>query len=760
MKYLYSWLKELYPALPPLKETEALLIQLGHDVEAITPITYPGVIVAEITAIEKHPQADRLSLAEISTGNTTARVVCGAPNIAVGQKVPYATLGTVLPSGMTIKEVTIRGVPSSGMLCAEDELGLGSNHAGLHILPLEAKLGQEITPWTPEDAVITLDITSDRGDVLSHFGLARDLKAAHEQTVLQPEFKIPEYHEETSQEVTISAIHSDVQAFSLGLVELGSENETPLYMRSRLNHLGQRSINLATDLTNYLLAEYGQPLHAYDADTLPEPKEFGVRRAHEGEIFNGLTGQKYTLTPQALVISVADKAVALAGVLGGEETKVTSKTTRVILESAHFYPKPVRLMARGLNCLTDSALHWERGVDPQLRTAVLAHAQALLGQLSGGTAAAPLEVITNEAPTSPSAEVDVTALNTFVGTPFTIDQIQKLLTGLGCRLESHSETTLHVTPPRWRYDLAIPEDYYEEVVRLVGLHSLEKKSLSASVPQWKRSKYWRQEHLKDILVALGGFEIQTYPFVTKEEIVRFGGKIDQAVQLRQSAIEGKDFMRTSLVPSTLQALATNPDVPHLVMFEMAKVYFKGREVDHLVIGMASNDSSDNDDWWKNLFERLRLPVASWMSRVQTIDDATRETYKLRKNTVSVFEIAFEDIPLNKHYEILPVAIPDLEAIQYQPVSKFQISRRDIAFIVSQEYDPDTITTDLRQLNPLIVAVELFDTYTDPKLGEDKTSLAYHIFYQAPDRTLTTEEINQVHSEVENYIKEHIHGQIR
>ncbi|HEY1075038.1 MAG TPA: phenylalanine--tRNA ligase beta subunit-related protein, partial [Patescibacteria group bacterium] len=339
MKYLYSWLKELYPTIPGLGELESLLIQLGHDVESITPVTYDGVIVAQIQTIEKHPNADRLSLVTITTGHTTHKVVCGAPHLTVGQKVAYAPVGTTLHCGLTLRPISIRGEASEGMLCAPDELGIGTSHEGLLTLPDTATAGEPLDEYAPQDAIISLDITSNRGDVLSHFGLARDLKAGAEQKLLTPSFL--SIQTEAPTEAEIGEIHSDVTAFSLASTTDVKSSTTPLYMQSRLLLLGQKPINLATDITNYLQLEYGQPLHAYDAKKLQAPIQISVRRAHQDERIQLLNGKSTTLSPQSLVISSHEHAVALAGVMGGEETKVTKETTDVLLESAHFHAKAV-----------------------------------------------------------------------------------------------------------------------------------------------------------------------------------------------------------------------------------------------------------------------------------------------------------------------------------------------------------------------------------------------------------------------------------
>ncbi len=757
MKYLYSWLKELYPETPPLAELEPLLIQLGHDVETVTPIDYPGVIVAEIISVEPHPNADKLTLVTVFDGTTTHSVVCGAPDLRAGQKVAYATIGTSLPCGLTLKATKIRGVESDGMLCAEDELGIGTSHASLLPLPSEAAVGHPIAPYVAEDALLSIDITPNRGDVLSHFGLARDIKAVHANSLLEPRFETPYYSGPTT-EVVIDHIHPDAEQFALGLVEI-TVNRTPLYIQSRLALLGQKPINLPTDITNYLLLAYGQPLHAYDRAKLEPKATFGVRRAHEGEIFHGLNGQTYRLNPQSLLVTANDKPAGLAGILGGEETKTSQATNQVILESAHFYAKSISVMVRGLNLFTEGAIRWERGVDPTLAKRVLAHAQALLVNYGDGKAYTPIHQDNKQEYGTTPTELDVQQVRQMLGIPIESERVRILLTSLGCAVETDN-LNLTVTPPLWRTDLAIPEDYIEEVARLIGLQNLPKTPLAASVPQWKRSPYWREEHFKDTLTSLDAHEIATYPFSRSQDMQTFSTNPAPRLELTEAAMENRQYLRDSLIPGMLEAIAANPETPFFVLFEIAKV-FLDQEVRMICLSVSGNNQIAIDSWWQNLFERLRLPVSSWMSRVKTLDDSVREAYKIRKSIVTILELPVEELQLNKSAEILAVTIPDLDGITYTPLSKFQTSKRDIAFTVDTSYNTESIAQELIAVDPHIVAVELFDIYKDAaKLGPDKQSLAYHVVYQAADRTLTSEEIQTIHNHLVTYIEQHYQGEIR
>lgn len=755
MKYLYSWLKELSPTVPALEDIESALIQLGHDVADISPITYEGLVVAEITEVMKHPNADTLSLTKVNDGTTTHNVVCGAPDLKVGQKAIFAPIGTVLPCGLTIRKAKIRGESSEGMLCAEDELGIGTSHASLYPLPDNAEVGAPAANYLPADAVIDLDITPNRGDILSHFGLARDLHALTGSSVLTPKFKKPRYSGATSGKVELADIHSDTLHFSLGYAEAepGQRISTPLWMTSRLTLLGLKSINLPTDITNYLLLEYGQPLHAYDTAKLA-PISMGTRRAHADEQFVGLDDRTYSLSPQSLVITNQDTPIAIAGVLGGRSTKTEGSTHSVLFECAAFNPRAITLAARGLGLLTDSAIRFERGVDPEIHTPVLEHALALWQELTNGTVYEPF-IGKEEASTEARVVLKLHATNAFLGKSVQQSEILRIASALGCTTSDLGEE-IHISAPSWRFDLRYPEDYYEEIARIIGLQTFPKTPLSASVPQWKRSLYWRTEALKDLLAAVGAYEIRTYPFAHESEVNR----PESALKLKNPPIEDKPFLRTALTPSMLGAIAANPETPQTILFEIAAVYTDTEEPTHLCLSVSGGQEQTIFQWWQNLFERLRLPVSSWMSRVKTIDEETATRYKIRKPIVTVLELPLDDI-ITKSHEIPNVLIPTLEDIHYTPLSRYQASRRDIAVVVSKTYAAQDIADTIKSVSPLVKDVELFDVYTNAeKLGADMQSVAFRVLYQAPDRTLTTEEINALHAEVEQTVQEKYNGSIR
>lgn len=749
MKYLYSWLKEFYPELPSIKECEELLIQLGHDVSTVTLIDYAGIVVGEITEVAQHPNADRLSVISINDGATSHTVVCGAPNLYVGQKVAYAPLGTLLPCGLSLKPRKIRDVESVGMACAPDELGLSHDHDGLLTLPENAIPGTPIHTYIGMDAVFDCDLTPNRGDVMSHFGMARDLAAASYRLLES----IPQISWPDKNGLEVAKIHDDAPALSLGQFTL-PEAPTPLFYVSRLTLLGVKCSNLASDLTNYAMIAYGQPLHAYDSKLLPQPNEFAIRRAHDGERFVGLNSRTYSLSPQNLLITVADQPVALAGVIGSDATKTSPATRTIIVESARFNPKAITISARGTDTLTDAALRFERMSDPAAYQTGLSYFASLVISL-GGTVTSYLSTQSVQVPTIVPITTSYASLGDKLGVVVDEATIYKHLTGLGCTISPLGESSISVTPPAWRNDLNYPEDLVEECARLLGLNTLPKVALPPSVPQWKRSAYWRNEYIKDLLIAQGAYEVSTYPFVSDPT-----WKGEPAQRIDEPPFKDKQYMRLSLIPGLLEVIANNPETPLLIVFELAHIYPESGEVVHLAISVSGNNQTDIDHWWQNLFERFHLPVSSWMSRVQTIDEEVRTKSKIRKSVVTMLEIDPQDVSTTVKHDIVPVAIPDVDAITITPLSKYQTSHRDISVIIDKSVDlAEVAATLVSPKDYCTEAIYYIDTFA-PKVEENQHIAMIKVTYQAPDHTLTKEELKTAHSRVESILKEHYHATIR
>ncbi len=767
MKYLYSWIKEYYSDAPQLSDLEPILVQLGHDVEAISHVSREGLIVVEIKSIEKHPNAERLNCVTVDNGTNESRIVCGAPDLKIGQKVILAEPGTVLPSGLTIQASTIRGELSHGMLCAADEIGLNESHEGLYVLPETAQVGSPAQTYLPEDAVLTLDITSDRGDVLSHFGLARDLKSFQDKSILTYNFLTPPTSN-TPTTIEIDTVHPDCRGISFAIAEReNTKINTPLLWQSRLNLVGQKSINFPTDLTNYLMLAFGQPLHAYDQSKL-ESSHFGVRRAHEGERFTALTQTELRLTQQNLVITANDKPVALAGVIGGLDTKTETNSTAIVFEAASFIPKSISLSSRGLNLLTDAALRFERDRDEELRLDILNHCLALWCNITNGSVSTIVSSQVHKKEIKP-VRFNPEELISFIGSSFSHTTLQTLLESVGCKITSLNDSEWDVTPPSWRHDILIFEDIAEEIIRLVNINSLVKAPLSPSVPQWKRSHYWKIEYLKDTFVALGLTEIQTYPFVSQaeNEILNYDSQI--SLELVRPPMKDKNYLRTALEPSILGAIASNPETPNLGLFEIAHTYHQDSEQDseteHIGICIASTSQTQVDIWWQNIFERLHLPVSSWMSRVKTIRPEVLDFYKIRKPIVTLLEMPLEKFEYTKSFDIQPVIIPDLDTIEVKQLSSFQTSRRDISMLVplQQPYDAYKLANDILQWGKSENIVNVFcadEPWIGPSIPENTKSISIQITYQATDHTLTQEEINSSHSKLESYLKDTYDATIR
>lgn len=760
MTYLYSWLKDYCPDLPT-DETElsALLLRLGHDIDQLERYDYPGIVIGEITSVAPHPQADRLSLTtvKIDQDDTEQSIVCGAPQLAVGQKVAVALPGTVLACGITLKPAKIRGIESHGMLLAGDELAINRDHSLLWYAPDDAIVGKPVAEYLPPEYRMELKITHNRGDVLSHYGLARDLAAGLSTTF--NDLADPATENTDRPIVEFGNFHPECDSFAVQPVTNLTKLDTPTWLSSRLNLIGQKSYNAPIDITNYILFDLGQPLHAYDADKLAEPPRFSVRRAHEGESFETLEAKTITLNPDALVVTNHDEPVALAGVIGGQASAVTGKTKNIIFEAAHFAPKAVALMMKRYGLTTEAGYRWVRGVDPAINTRALSKATALLAEASNGQ---PAKIAVGKQPIIHHAKLTVpaTEINRLLGSRHTAKEIGDRLAPLGLTPIESIDDSLTVSIPTWRTDISIPVDIAEELVRLADINTIPATALGPSLPTWKRSRFWQVEKIKDILVRQGLVEIVTYPFVSRYELKQFSGRSDAAVELKLAPIGGDRFMRQSLLPALYATMSRQAETPVNKLFEINKIYYNDHEETWLAIGLAGPNQADLDHAWQNILELLHLPVGSWMSRVVDTSDDVKQQYKLRKQFVTAFTAPIDDILSYAKPDSQSVTMPEIEKIAYQPVAKFPPSRRDLAIIVDAKLDPVSVTADLRDLDPLIVDVEHFDTFTSPSFGADRRSLAFHLTYQSPDHTLTDGEVDAVHQKVEDYVKEHYHGQIR
>src|SRR5437660_127433 len=603
MKFSVNWLREFIDLPKNPEEIAEFLTRAGVETKNIETrgAKIEKVLVSKITASSRHPNADRLTVCEVDDGSGTKRqIVCGATNYKVGDKVPLALSGAKLPNGTEIRKSKLRGVDSEGMLCSPIELGLGSDATGLLILSPQAKVGAPITDLFPSDTILDVEITPNRGDLLSHFGLAREVAALTGKKLKSTprEAKIPV--KKTG--VTIASTR-ECPFFSARRIDHVKVGPSPQWLRAKIESVGIRSINNIVDISNFVMLELGQPTHAFDADKLRG--DINVRLARDGEKFLALDGKTYSLKPDNLVVADQERAVGIGGVMGGEEEGVTETTRNVLLEAAYFLPASIRRTARELDLPSDASYRFERGVDPEMVLRASARATELIKEITGGTAAKEIHVA-GELPSNPS---DVSLIyekcDRVVGIAIKPKTIDEILTHFGLKKISAAKITKWKIPS-YRRDLQRDVDLIEEVVRAYGANKIPGRDRSRFTPSSEADRAhdlessWRKR-----LAAAGLNEVRTSKLLPRE---RFAFS-ENAVELRNPLSEDAVALRPSLIVGLLGVLDRNirAGAERVAIFEIGRTLIQpsGNEERHLGVLLSGNVASA-PDWRSQTNRRLDL----------------------------------------------------------------------------------------------------------------------------------------------------------
>jgi phenylalanyl-tRNA synthetase beta chain len=772
MKFSENWLREFIPVKVDRDELCDRLTMAGLEVESVEPIgsALDGVVVAEIVGCEPHPNADKLRVCQVSIGaDETVQIVCGAPNARSGLKAPLATIGTTLASGIQIKKAALRGVDSNGMLCSAKELGIDADASGLLELPADATVGMALAQYLRlPDATIEIKLTPNRPDCLSVQGLARDAAAVFGVTAALPAIAPIAATTRNERKIALNA-GADCPRYCGRLIEgIDAAATTPFWMAERLRRSGSRPISLLVDVTNYVLLELGQPLHAFDADTLRGT--IGVRRARAGETLKLLDENIVTLDPEFLLITDAaesnqDRAVALAGVMGGYDTRVSDKTQNVFLEAAHFTPTAISGRARKLGLHTDASHRFERGVDPELPRLALERATQLIVEFGGGHAG-PITQAELVQFLLPPASVPLrrTRLRRVLGIDVPDAEIARILGALDMRVETTAEGW-RATPPTRRFDIAIEEDLIEEIARIHGYVTIPTTMPAGEIRVAAPSETRVDEMtLRRQLVARDYHEAITYAFVDGAELNRW--QLDRdAVALANPLANDLGTMRTSLLPGLVGALAANRRRQHerVRLFELGRVFRRGSDgpietvrVAGVACGTAfelqwgadkrAADFYDVKGDVGSLFAltgaasefRSVPPRVTWLhpgraASIQRGDTPIGSYGALHPRLLKTLDIdtdvyAFE-------FDLLPLttrAVPHAAAI-----ARFPSVRRDLSFELPESVNYGTVEASVRAaVGPTLREIFVFDRYQGKNLGIGLKSLAIGLILQDDSRTLT------------------------
>lgn len=814
MKVPMKWLAEYVTTSLTPKELAYRMTMAGLEAEKIEQIgeLWDNVFVGDVKNVEHHPNADRLVLADIEAGEHRLTVVTGAPNIAQGQKVALALAGARLYDGhsdvkemKTLKPGMIRGVKSEGMACSEKELGLSEEHEGILVLPPDAPVGTPLREYLG-DTVIEFEITPNLAHAFSILGIAREAGALTRSAWRTPEI-IDLAHVPAAPPSLITIEAPDLSPRYVGLLIEGLAVEpSPDWLVRRLEAAGMRPINNIVDITNYVMHEVGQPLHAFDRDTL-DGGRIVVRRAAEGEQFETLDHVQRKLTSDMLVIADAVKPVGLAGVIGGLTSEVSESTTAIVLESAHFDMLSIRQTARALRVRTDASARFERGLDPNLQGFAAARAAKLILDLCPGARVTGV-IDFNPSPAKPiEIAFTIRRVARLLGIEYGDDQIldalnrlefQPVITGQG------PDRELRVKVPTYRRDVSIPVDMIEEIARVIGYEDLPSTlPIGRAIPVKRDSLYELRKSVRAVLNANGVSEAVTYVTVSADDLIPFSANgsnmagfvheapIASLLRVVNPLQSGRNLLRPTLVPSLIGAISANLKHADTVkLFESANVYLPTtpnelpNEAAMVAIVTAGrreplglNRTQEQLEFFdlkgivESLTDSLGLVVSYAAAEIPGLHPGRAATLHVGEHLLGKLgevhpdvakAFGIEDVRLSVAELDLSLALEQRSARRREiKVQRFLPVSQDFAVVVDEAVAAGDVQAALAEsAGPLATSVTLFDIYRGSQLGAGKKSMAYRITFTAPDRTLTDGELVKVRGKIEKVLKQRVGGVLR
>ena len=778
MKVVYSWLKEVVDINVPTEELAEALTGAGLEVASIQHLRVPAKVkVARVLEVARHPNADRLSLCKVDAGGAQPlAIVCGAPNVVAGMLAPLAVEGAILGPEFTVKKTKIRGVESFGMLCSEQELGISEDHSGIMSLPSHYVVGDELSVYFPEDAVIEVEITPSRGDCLSVIGVAREV-AARYGLQIKPSARMPQ---EQASDPIASAISVTIEApdacprYAGRLIRGVTIRPSPDWVQRRLSLAGLRPINNVVDVTNLMMLHYGQPMHSFDYNQI-RGASIVVRKAGQTKSFVTLDGSSRSLIAADLLICDAERPVALAGIMGGAGSEISDATSEVFLECAFFSQTGIRKTSKRLGLSTDASYRFERGVDPAGGLIdALDTAAELIAEFGGGkTAAGRIDV--HPQPVEPrTIKLRPSRVKKILGHSFSDEKITGFLTSIGLSCEQREPDAMYCTAPPFRHDLIAEEDLIEEVGRLHGYNAIPASEYAAiTLGQQPSGPEQIADMVRHALAFCGFNEIVTNSMVSeKKRIVLTPGK--QPVTVINPLNPDMAEMRTTLAGSMLEVVAYNLNRKNQAnkFFELGKTYETlasgdRREADVLGIIIEGNwtDASWNAaavpcDFFlvKGVLESFAAHAGAGCMSMAPLQPASnlfeREAAlvsmgNLIKGTVGMIAPRVLD-----HFNIKSrVYFTELEVSDFlqapppfrtfKPLPRFPAIERDFCFVMPEKVSAGAISEEIFRISPLVEDVRPFDLYRGEKLGNDRKSIAYSVFLRSSERTLTDKEAEAV-----------------
>lgn len=778
MKLSYSWLKEFLPHLTatPFQIAEKLG-SAGFEIESITSYgsDLSHVVVACVVDIIQHPQADRLKLCQVDTGHEVLTIVCGASNVEKGKKYPLAMIGATLPGGLVIKKASLRGIESFGMLCSEQELGLAESAAGLYLIPDSVSVGTSISDYLG-DTILDVSTPPNRGDVLSHWGLAREVAAQFDLKIKMPELPA----EPSSTQSFLYASRFDIKvvdvksckAYFSQIIEGVKVQDSPEWLVRRLKSLGLRSVNNIVDATNYVMMELGHPVHAFDRGLL-QNSQLQIKSLSSSLPFVTIDHNERMLEPGDLVICDGDTPVALAGIMGGANSEVGPSTKTLVLEVASFEPDRIRKTARRLGIKTDSSYRFERGVDPSSLRLALQRLTSLIIQLSGGVASQDIfEFFTGQSPVT-TVSLSLSKLQTIVGEVVSAEEVIKIFESLSLSVK-YVDQTFAVTPPSFRTDLLRDVDLIEEYVRFKGFDSITSRLPSALHRPVKESPDSAcNDSVKKFFKHQGFVESIHYSFTSWETLQKWDPEI-KAVSLANPLNPELAVLRPELLPDLLADAARYSHFykAGFRLYELRTVFSNLGQEHRRLSGVYSGQSQPHQwhsqpktlDFFygKGLIELLlaELRVSAELQATDTLSSSSFHPFqqvaiclngktighigKIHPQILSRFALSHEIYAFDLDYSTLALAAGK-HLVKFESYSDRPGVGRDMALVLDRSISFSQVLAAIQsQKIAWLKEIKLFDVYKGEKIPAEKQSMALSLTYESEGKTLTDEEVNKVH----------------
>jgi len=791
MKFSENWLRGWVSPQVERDELVARLSMAGLEVDSVTAAAgaFTGVIVGEVLSTEQHPDADKLRVCQVSNGSETFQVVCGAPNVRPGLKIPFATLGAQLPGDFKIKKAKLRGVESNGMLCSQSELQIGEGNDGLMELPADAPVGEDLRVYLSlDDASIEVDLTPNRGDCLSLAGLAREVGALYAAPVTRPVVPAVAAVIDEVRPVDVLAPAACPRYLGRVIRNVDLSRSTPLWMVERLRRSDVRSIDAAVDITNYVMIELGQPLHAFDLAEINGG--IRVRMAEEGEKLVLLDGQEVSLRSDTLVIADHTRALAIAGVMGGEHSGVTAKTRDIFLESAFFDQIAVAGKARSYGLHTDASHRYERGVDFNLAREAMERATGLLLEITGGEPGPIIETVSQEhLPNVAPITLRADRVSQMLGMDMPAEQIESLIAALGLGITAEGQGQWRVEVPSHRFDISLEVDLIEELARLYGYNHLPVRYPQARLaPQAKAEARGELPELRRLLVARGYQEAITYSFIDPKWFELFNPGVEPLL-LANPISNDMAAMRTSLWPGLVKALQhnLNRQQTRVRLFESGLRFvgqLDGLKQEPMLAGVVCGS---------------RLPEG-WAQGRETVDffDAKADVEAVLGFAGALEQFSFEP---GKHpalhpgqtakivrdgrevgylgalhpelvkalgldravfvFELVLAEVAEGRLPKFQELSRFPEVRRDLALVADRDVASSAVLQVIREnAGEWLTDLSLFDVYQGKGIDPNRKSLAVGLTWQHPSRTLNDDEVNATTQAILTSLEQRLNATLR